>query len=118
MSVLLSLLTHQIRRCLRQLRRCLLQWTKPTTRSLLGGTLTDLTRTRAELLAENALVRQQLVILRREAQASNVYQVRSTPPAIAGAGRQELVTGALHCAARDPPQLAPPSVPLVLEATI
>lgn len=29
-------------------------------------TLTDLTRTRAELLAENALLRQQLIILRRQ----------------------------------------------------
>jgi RNase P subunit RPR2 len=41
----------------------LFQWTKPTNRSLLSGTLNDLARTRAELIAENALLRQQLIIL-------------------------------------------------------
>jgi hypothetical protein len=40
----------------------LLQWTKPTNRSSVSIPLTDLTRTRAELIAENALVRQQLII--------------------------------------------------------
>ena len=41
-------------------------WTKPDTTSLLLGTLTDLSRSRSELLAENALLRQQLIILRRQ----------------------------------------------------
>ena len=44
----------------------LLQWTRPTNRSLVSGTLINLTRTRAELIAENALLRQQLIILRRQ----------------------------------------------------
>jgi putative transposase len=38
----------------------------PTSRSLLGASLTDLARTRADLLAENALLRQQVIILRRQ----------------------------------------------------
>jgi len=41
-------------------------WTKPDTTSLLLGALTDLSRSRSELLAENALLRQQLIILRRQ----------------------------------------------------
>jgi putative transposase len=41
-------------------------WTKPDTSSLLLGTLTDLTRSKTELVAENALLRQQLIILRRQ----------------------------------------------------
>ncbi len=41
-------------------------WTKPDTTSLLLGTLTDLARGKSELVAENALLRQQLIILRRQ----------------------------------------------------
>ena len=41
-------------------------WTKPDTTSLLLGTLTDLFRSKSELVAENALIRQQLLILRRQ----------------------------------------------------
>ena len=41
-------------------------WTKPDTSSLLLGTLTDLARSKTELAAENALLRQQLIILRRQ----------------------------------------------------
>jgi putative transposase len=39
---------------------------KPPTTSLALDTLVDLTRGKAELLAENALLRQQLIILRRQ----------------------------------------------------
>ena len=39
-------------------------WTKPNTTSLMLGTLTDLARGKSELVAENALLRQQLIILR------------------------------------------------------
>ena len=39
-------------------------WTRPTAAHL-AGTGTDLVRTRGQLLAENALLRQQLVVLRR-----------------------------------------------------
>ena len=41
-------------------------WTKPETTSLLLGTLTDLARNKSELVAENTLLRQQLIILRRQ----------------------------------------------------
>jgi len=41
-------------------------WTKPDTTSLLLATLTDLARSKSELVAENALLRQQLIILRRQ----------------------------------------------------
>ena len=42
------------------------RWTKPTTASLATGTLTDMTRSRTDLVAENAMLRQQLIILRRQ----------------------------------------------------
>jgi putative transposase len=48
------------------LHQCFLSWTKPDTTSLLLGTLTDIARNKSELVAENALLRQQLIILRRQ----------------------------------------------------
>ena len=36
---------------------CFVDWTKPSTPSLVLGTLTDLTRSKSELVAENALLR-------------------------------------------------------------
>src|SRR5260370_25225520 len=43
-----------------------LWWIKPLTTPLVLGTFADLTRGKAELLAENALLRHQLIILRRQ----------------------------------------------------
>ncbi len=48
------------------LQEHVLRWIKPPTTSLVLGTLADLTRGKSELLAENALLRQQLIILRRQ----------------------------------------------------
>jgi putative transposase len=45
--------------------RCL-HWTKPLSSSLPLGTLTDLGRSKSELIAENALLRQQLIMLKRQ----------------------------------------------------
>jgi putative transposase len=52
--------------CLQSLHYRFVLWTKPSTASLMLGTLTDLARNKSELMAENALLRQQLVILRRQ----------------------------------------------------
>ena len=51
---------------LHMLQERVLLWIKPSTTSLVFGTLADLTRGKAELLAENGLLRQQLIILRRQ----------------------------------------------------
>ena len=48
------------------LRARFVHWTKPLTSSLPLGTLADLGRSKAELVAENALLRQQLIILKRQ----------------------------------------------------
>ena len=41
-------------------------WTKPTTITLVTASLTDMTRGRADLIAENAMLRQQLIVLNRQ----------------------------------------------------
>ena len=51
---------------LRTLSSRLTRWTKPLTSSLPLGTLADLARSKSELMAENALLRQQLIMLKRQ----------------------------------------------------
>jgi putative transposase len=41
-------------------------WVKPTNQALVRGTVADLTRDRAELVLENAFLRQQVIVLSRE----------------------------------------------------
>ena len=48
------------------LQKRFLCWVKPPEASLVLGTLTDLLRGKSELIAENALLRQQLTILHRQ----------------------------------------------------
>jgi putative transposase len=42
------------------------QWTRPTTVTLVTTSLTDMTRSKADLIAENAILRQQLIVLNRQ----------------------------------------------------
>jgi transposase InsO family protein len=42
------------------------QWTKPTTATLVRGTIADMTRSQTDLLVENAILRQQLIVLNRQ----------------------------------------------------
>lgn len=53
---------------IRALGRRVAHWTKPAaSTSLVPGTVADLVRSRSELVAENALPRQQLIVLARAA---------------------------------------------------
>jgi putative transposase len=52
--------------CWHALSSRLTHWTRPLVTSLPLAALTDLGRSKSELLAENALLRQQLIVLRRE----------------------------------------------------
>jgi len=52
--------------CLEALSSRFAGWTKPLRTSLLLSTLADLGRSKSELMAENVLLRQQLIVLRRE----------------------------------------------------
>jgi putative transposase len=63
---ILLFIKHSTSLCLQSLHHHYIHWTKPdTATSLMVGTLTDLARSKSELVAENALLRQQLIILRR-----------------------------------------------------
>src|SRR5215469_18814449 len=58
--------------CLHALSSRFSLWTKPLRTSLPLDTLTDLGRSKSELIAENALLRHQLIILRREVKQTSI----------------------------------------------
>ncbi len=66
MNPALSSLKRLIRLCLDGLHTRFVRWTRPPKTLLLLGTIADLGRSKPELIAENALLRQQLIILKRQ----------------------------------------------------
>jgi len=66
MGCVFTSIKQRIRSSYRTLQTYFSCWIKPSTTSLVLGTLVDLTRGKSELLAENALLRHQLTILRRQ----------------------------------------------------
>jgi putative transposase len=50
------------------------RWTKPSGKSLVTGTLIDVTRSKRDLIAENALLRQQLIIFKRQTKHTKLTQ--------------------------------------------
>jgi RNase P subunit RPR2 len=65
-SMILSRLKRLVGTSANILHARFVHWTKPLTSSMPLGTLADLARSKSELLAENALLRQQLIILKRQ----------------------------------------------------
>jgi hypothetical protein len=63
------------------IRRRIKQWVKPTTATLVVASLTDMTRSKIDFIAENAMLRQQLIVLNRQV---------NTPE---GTGRPQLNNG-------------------------
>jgi hypothetical protein len=93
-------------------------WTKPNTTSLMLGTLTDLARGKSELVAENALLRQQLIILRRQVKRPACTKTdRMLLVLLARAGR-DLEASAFYRSARDAPALASAGIQAVLEIQV
>jgi putative transposase len=62
----LILLRLRIALCFHALHNGIVRWMKPRSTSFLLGTIADLAKGKSELLVENALLRQQLIILRRQ----------------------------------------------------
>jgi len=65
MATIFGLLTKRAAATLRVVHARRLRWTKPATRTPVRGALADVTRSTAALVAENALLRQQLLVLQR-----------------------------------------------------
>ena len=67
LAPLLRHVTRTAHAALQALRRRLLAATQPAAPPLVAGTLADLLRSKPELVAENAMLRQQLIVLKRGA---------------------------------------------------
>jgi hypothetical protein len=63
---MLSSIKQCVSFCVHTLQEHVLRWIEPPTISFVLDMLVDLTKGKAELLAENALLRQQLIILHRQ----------------------------------------------------
>jgi len=55
-----------IKRFVTNLKNRIQPWSRPTTTKLAAEALSDLARSRKDLMAENALLRQQLIVLKRQ----------------------------------------------------
>ncbi|MHB8629091.1 MAG: hypothetical protein ACYDBJ_22265 [Aggregatilineales bacterium] len=68
--MLLSNILHQVaemgRSVVNQIETRIKSCTKPTSESLIGGTAADLLKSKSELIAENAFLRQQLIVMKRK----------------------------------------------------
>ena len=49
-----------------EVRNFVLEWTKPLKETLVGGLAHDVVKTKTDLVVENTLLRQQLIILKRQ----------------------------------------------------
>ena len=65
MATIFGMLKKRAAAPLRAVHARLLRWTKPATRTPGRGALADVTMSKAALVAENALLRQQLIVLQR-----------------------------------------------------
>ncbi len=63
---LFSLVQHSIDALGQAVKQRLRQWTKPDNHTPVLNAALDLTRSKAELVMENALLRQQLIVLQRQ----------------------------------------------------
>jgi hypothetical protein len=57
-------------RVMKVLSERLAQWVEPSKESLIGGVVGNVVKNKGELVAENALLRQQLIVLQRQVKRS------------------------------------------------
>jgi len=65
MIAIRGLMKKRVDDCLRAVHGRFVGWTKPSTRTPMRGAIADVTMSKAALVAENALLRQQLIVLQR-----------------------------------------------------
>ena len=63
----MSFLRQSVHALCQAVKHLLRRWTKPNSDALVLNAAVDLTRSKTELVLENALLRQQLIVLKRQA---------------------------------------------------
>lgn len=101
--LILSHLKRLVVTSVQVLRARFVHWTKPFTSSLPLGTLADLGRSKAELVAGNALLRQQLIILKRQVKRPACTKTDRILLVLLGKSGSGMEANAFPCPARNPP---------------
>jgi putative transposase len=107
-----------VRSCFHMLQYGFLRWTRPLNTSLLIGTLADLTRGKSELVAENALLRQQLIILRRQSKRPEFTKRDRSLLVLLARATRSWRQALLIVQEDDPFAMAPPGLSAFLEAQV
>ena len=118
MQRIFTTVTWVTRLCLRSLHHCFVAWTKPDTTSLMLGTLTDLVRSKSELVAENARYASASDHPAAPGEADCLYQDGSDVPGPAGKQGTHLETSLRHCPARGASAVAPSGLQTLLEVQV
>ena len=63
---MLSAIVNACKSFFHRIKETIKKFTKPTTAVLTAGAMSDITRSRKDLVAENAILRQQLIVLKRQ----------------------------------------------------
>jgi putative transposase len=92
----LSSLKRLIRLGLERLHTRFVRRTRPLTPSLLLGTIADLGRSKSELMAENALLRQQLIMLKRQVKRPACTKTDRVLLVLLAKGGSDMETSAHH----------------------
>jgi hypothetical protein len=71
---MLKTLIHSIKRFVNNIKKRLKKWSRPATASLAAGALSELKRSRKDLIAENAILHQQLIVLNRQVKRPQLTQ--------------------------------------------
>jgi hypothetical protein len=84
-----------VTRGLQQIETKVKEWTKPAPDRQITGVATDLFRSKKELIAENAFLRQQLIVLKR--QTRDVHRSRSRIGACWSCWPASCAVGRMRC---------------------
>jgi len=115
---ILTFITRLTRLCLQSLHPRFVAWTTPNTTSLLLGTLIDLSRNTSELVAENPLLRQQLIILRRQVKRPACTRTDRMLLVLLASMVRTWKQAHITRSARDAPTVASPGLQALLEIQV
>ena len=63
---MIKIIIISLTRYIRRVKKHIKQWTRPATASIVIGSLSDASRSHRDLIVENAMLRQQLIVLKRQ----------------------------------------------------
>jgi hypothetical protein len=104
--------------CFQSFHHHLVDWTKPSNTSLVLGTIANLSRSKSELVAENALLRQQLIILSRQVKRPTCAKTDRMLLVLLARMVQAWKQAHITRSARDAPAVASPGIQTLLERQV